>query len=586
MPGFPKFPALLAVCALALTAVAWSLLAVFPAGTASARTPISVSAPTASPTHYTGACPATITFSANVRLEVNGTTTFWYRWVRSDGSTSPIKSQAVTGYGTRTVTVTDSATFTADTTTSQALQVLWPYQVTGSQAHVTVSCQQAPEAPPGDRHAKDWLARLNTGKPTLNVTVEAPDYLGECPPAGGISATGVIQVSRPTVVAYSWMLNGRFAAGGITRVTGTKTLQHTFTPRQSQEGSVSLVVASLYGMHQARDTYIVRCEEPLPPVQASATVSALPGVTVGCPAGVVFTGTVSVNRIEPGGTTVQYRWVGPGYTGPIETLTFAEGDPLSKEVTHTVQVTVSGPVLRQIEFLSPNGTDSNSFVMLVTCLPPAVEASATVTAPETVNAVCPSGLVFITGAVSVNRIETGGTTVQYRWAGPGYDGPTETLTFAEGDPLSKEITHTVEVTVSGTIQRWIEILSPNSTSSDPAQVQVVCGALQISIVDLQQTVDTSACGTPGYGPAITVTAQVQVNGAVRIGYEWEFNGGGGQLVIPGSFQTTGAGTVTVSHRLESSPFTNTGLISARLRITSPGGLSSTLDFSPEPCPSS
>ena len=75
------------------------------AGTAPAKPAVSVKTPTVSPQRYVGRCPATLTFSAKVRLKVRGKTTVAYRWVLSNGAKSAVKTTTVKGNGIKTVTL-------------------------------------------------------------------------------------------------------------------------------------------------------------------------------------------------------------------------------------------------------------------------------------------------------------------------------------------------------------------------------------------------------------------------------------------------------------------------------------------------
>ena len=286
-------------------------------------------------------------------------------------------------------------------------------------------------------------------------------------------------------------------------------------------------------------------------------------------------------------TVVTYRWVHNGKvvdTGKVKVVR-------DKKVSYTFKPDKSHKGWVTLDIVPPRHGVSGRDGYTVTCEkeepppPPPVEATASVTAPENYTGACPPITRVFTGTVTVDRINAGGTAVQYRWAGPNFQGPTETLTFAEGDALSKNVSHTVEVTESGPVQRWIEILSPNTGVSNTAEVQVTCEALSIQVLNLQRNYDTSAC-TPGNGPAINFTSRIQVNGPVRVEYQWEFlSGSGGEITVPGSFETTGPDTVTVSHRLESSSYTNTGIMRARIRVTShPDVRSIVTDFTPPPCP--
>lgn len=314
-------------------------------------------------------------------------------------------------------------------------------------------------------------------KDVVSATVTVPDYTGVCPPAEGITATGVITAKHPTPVTYVWVHNGKVVDKGVVKVDGEKTVTFTFTPDQSRTGRVALVMLAPHEIELARDTYTVTCEQQPPaepPAQATASVTA--------PAG--YTGTCPVNRV-------------------------------------------------------------------------------------------------FTGTVSVDRVDEGGTTVQYRWAGPDYQGPVETLTFAEGDPLSKQVSHPVEVTETGTIQRWIEILSPNAGASESAEVHVECGPVTVLITNLTRRNDTNGC-VPGYSQGITNVATVQVSGGAHVEYEWEVTGTAlGSYTVPGSFDTEGPTTQTVSHYIPPGP---NALIRVRFRILSPVASSTVVDFTPPPCP--
>jgi len=459
------------------------------ASTAPSKPKVSVSTPTATPKRFAGACPVTVTFSAKVKVKVRGKTTVAYRWLRGDGSKSKVKTRVVKGWGVRTVALKEKATFRKDIKGWQALQVLSPRKVTTKKGYFSVSCH-GPARPPVVKKPqpkpKPPVPRVRPPKyytpAYAKAWVHVPDYVGECPPSSGVTAKGVIKVSRPTLVKYRWIHNGKVADRGTVKVIRDKKVSYTFKPNKSHKGWVTLDIVSPRFGGSDRDGYRVECkkeEPPPPPAQASAAVTAPDDYTGACPINRVFNGTITLDRIDAGGTTVQYRWAGPG----------------------------------------------------------------------------------------------------------GFAGPAQTLAFAEGDPLSKSVSHTVEVTGTGIVQRWIEILSPNGVVSNTGEVRVECQPLTIQVVDLRRSIDSSACdGTPGHGPAVIVSARIQVNGPVRVEYEWDFNEG--VIVVPGSFETTGPDTVTVSHRLESSTLTGSGVMRARIRITSHDARGAASDFTPPPCPTS
>ena len=450
---------------------------------------VSVTTPKVSLKDYRGACPVTLTFTAKVRVKVNGKLTLAYRWLRGDGSKSKVKTRVVRGRGVRTVAVAEKATFRKDIKGWQALQVLSPRKVTTKKGYFSVSCH-GPARPPVVKKPqpkpKPPAPRVRPPKyytpAYAKAWVHVPDYVGECPPSSGVTAKGVIKVSRPTLVKYRWIHNGKVVDRGTIKVIRDKKVSYTFKPNKSHRGWVTLDIVSPRFGGSDRDGYRVKCKKEEPP-------------------------------------------------------------------------------------------------------PPAAQASASVTAPDDYTGACPINRVF-NGTITLDRIDAGGTTVQYRWAGPGgFAGPAQTLAFAEGDPLSKSVSHTVEVTGTGIVQRWIEILSPNGVVSNTGEVRVECQPLTIQVVDLRRSIDSSACdGTPGHGPAVIVSARIQVNGPVRVEYEWDFNEG--VIVVPGSFETTGPDTVTVSHRLESSTLTGSGVMRARIRITSHDARGAASDFTPPPCPTS
>ena len=56
------------------------------------------------------------------------------------------------------------------------------------------------------------------------------------------------------------------------------------------------------------------------------------------------------------------------------------------------------------------------------------------------------------------------------------------------------------------------------------------------------------------------------------------------ITVPGSFETTGPQDVTITHRLESSPFTNSDALRMEIFVTSHSGPGWVIDFAPLPCP--
>ena len=132
-----------AVGAAALACIASGLLATpAAAGSKSTRSTVSVSAPAASPERYGGTCPVTVSFAAKVSLTVDGKATLAYRWLRSDGSKSAVKTFTVRGSGKRTVTLTEKATVKKDSKGWRALELLSPRKATSGKASFSVSCSK------------------------------------------------------------------------------------------------------------------------------------------------------------------------------------------------------------------------------------------------------------------------------------------------------------------------------------------------------------------------------------------------------------------------------------------------------------
>jgi len=137
---------LAAVGVAALTAMT-SGLVITPAAasTAPAKVPVSVSTPKASPKRYVGRCPTTVTFSSRVKLKVRGKTTIAYRWLRSDGSKSAVKTKVVKGKGVKTLVLKEKATFKKDATGWRALRLVSPRKVTTKKRYFSVSCHVPPK---------------------------------------------------------------------------------------------------------------------------------------------------------------------------------------------------------------------------------------------------------------------------------------------------------------------------------------------------------------------------------------------------------------------------------------------------------
>lgn len=439
------------------------------AGTAPPK--VSVTTPKASPKKYEGACPVTVTFSAKVKVAVNGKTTVAYRWLRGDGSKSKTKTRTLTGKGVKTITVTEKATFTKDAKGWRALRVLSPRKVTTKKSRFAVSCEgpvvvvvEKPKPQP------KVVKRPKYAKAFVYVR----DYVGECTSSTKITARGLIKVGRPMWVGYRWVHNGKVVDHGKVKVVRDKRVSYTFTPKRTHKGRVTLdIVSPRYGGAD-RDAYAVVCKKagppPEPPIEATASVTAPDDYAGYCPPiSRTFIGTVTVSRIGTGGTAVRYRWAGmngsQAFQGPIETLAFAEGEPLSKEVSHTVGVGESSLVQRWIEILSPNSFQSNTDEVTVQCTPVTARITSMSAVPDYSTCDVAAGIgPTITFGATVGV--SGPTTLIYRWE----IGDDPIVVPGERVVSAAERTVTVQHKMAGSTQTLgrlsvaLTILSPSSSN--------------------------------------------------------------------------------------------------------------------------
>lgn len=345
-----------AMAATAVTGLLATPAAAASAGAAS-KPKVWATKPTASPRNYSGQCPVEITFSAKIRVKLQGVTKVQYRWLHGDGSKSKIKTLRLKGNGVKSVTVKEKATFDEDLKGWQALQILKPYKVTTAKRYFTVSCQEPTKIriPKKPRHIK------------AHVNVEPSHYYGFCTPGNSIVAKGTIYASRPTWVRYRWIHNGRVVDYGKTKVWRSKQVRYSFTPQESHRGWVELDILGPRHGADDRDYYKVTCKTLPEPIKASVRVDG-PGFYKGsCPVNRTFTAAVSVNR---GGGHVKYRWAGPGFRGPVQSLYFPRHGALTAHVSHTATVNESGKVVRWVEILGPNSTTSNYAAAGVKCAAP------------------------------------------------------------------------------------------------------------------------------------------------------------------------------------------------------------------------
>lgn len=224
---------------------------------------VSVSKPKVSTGDYQGACPVDVKFTSTIKVKPgNKRTKLAYRWLHGDGSKGKVKTVTVKGTRTKSVTVSEKATFKGEFKGWQALQVLSPRKTTSKKSYFSVSC-----------------LKLDAKKPEARVSARAwaspSHYVGACTPGTKIDIVGKIRVDRPSWVRYRWLVNGHVADYGKIKVWDSRTVSVGVSPRHSQRGSAVLEVLSPDRTTSNRAYYKVWCKDhtprPVPSVKVSAT---------------------------------------------------------------------------------------------------------------------------------------------------------------------------------------------------------------------------------------------------------------------------------------------------------------------------
>lgn len=99
------------------------------------------------PASFTGSCPKTFTFTARIIANQRGTVR--YRWLRSDGAQSSIKTLTYHGMGSRTVTSTWSLGGYEKTYTNywKKIKIISPNSMVSKPALFTLRCRRPLRAP-------------------------------------------------------------------------------------------------------------------------------------------------------------------------------------------------------------------------------------------------------------------------------------------------------------------------------------------------------------------------------------------------------------------------------------------------------
>jgi hypothetical protein len=383
---------------------------------------VSAGTPKASPSHYEGRCPATVTFSSTIKVKtVAAKTTVAYRWLRGDGSKSKVKTVVLRGKGAKGVTVKEATTFKGDVKGWQALQVLAPRPATSGKGYFAVSCGGGDDE--GD------------GKHVIQVGVGARAWVdeGDCEAA----LIGRITASSPTWVHYRWVVNGDVVDRDAVRVESSAKVVHVIRPRHNLRGWAVLEIVDPVRNSSNRVGFKIWCKDETPKVTAS--VSAPDAYTGTCPVNRAFTGTIGVSN---GRGTVKYRWIRDGVAGGWQEVSFDGRGYQSRTVTDSWSASASGTSKRAIELFG--GSTTGTVEGKVTCQAPAPEAKAWIVG-ESVSATqaattCPSASISGTGDIYA----TGPIKVKYVWTVNNVNVASGDLDFTAAG--TKTVTFTKEAT--------------------------------------------------------------------------------------------------------------------------------------------
>lgn len=342
------------------------------AATATAGAKVSVSKPKVSTGDYQGSCPVNVKFTSTVKVKPGKKrTTLAYRWVRGNGSKSKVKTITVRGTRTKSVTVSEKATFKGEVKGWQALQVLSPRKTTSKKSYFSVSC-----------------LKLDAKKPEARVSARAwaspSRYVGACTPGTKIDIVGRISVDRPSWVRYRWLVNGDVADYGKIRVRDSRTVSVGVSPRHSQRGSAVLEVLSPDRTTSNRAYYKVWCKEhtprPVPSVKVAAFGLATSTDRDDCEVG------ASATIRTTGSARVQWTWSLNGRT-VSSGQSYVHGRD-SQSVSLPEQ-SLRGPAKNggtiMLSVQGPNNSDS-ILQRYEPCAKPAPVATATPTPTATVTA--------------------------------------------------------------------------------------------------------------------------------------------------------------------------------------------------------
>ncbi|GLW07316.1 hypothetical protein Misp01_24460 [Microtetraspora sp. NBRC 13810] len=421
-------------------------------------------------------------------------------------------------------------------------------------------------------------AAASTSKAAPKVSATTPaastkNYEGKCPATVTFSSKVKVSLKGGKAqVAYRW-LHGDGSKSKVKSFTvkgkGTKTVtvKESATFKSDVKGWQALQILSPRKVTTKKAAFSVDCRSteiivPPRPVYVQAKAHVSPSDYVGeCTPSTKIRAFGSISVSKP--TTVRYRWVRNGDVVDYgKTRVYKD-----KRVYYsfTARDTQRGWV--QLQVLSPRHDSSDREYYKVWCKKPEPDAKAfaKVDGPSDYAGSCPVDRTF-TGVIGVTR---GDTTVKYRWAGPGYRGSVQSEYFSKHGSRYETVSLPVGFKESGTERRWIEILSPNGTTSNSETAKVECKKpepVKVAITNLAAAADNSTC-KDGKSPAIKGSAGIVVSAPTKVVYQWR---AGDSVVDTDVITPDSAGTTTINVDVAAvSGETNEGTLS--LWILGPGG---------------
>ncbi|GAA2408700.1 hypothetical protein GCM10010404_78330 [Nonomuraea africana] len=527
-----------------------------PANAAAAPT-VRIAAVKASPVRNGGQCPASTVFSATVT--VKGAARLTYRWIRSDGSKSVVKSVRA---GAR-VTLRERRSFSGSTRGWQAVQVLSPKKLLSKRAHFSVSCEAAPRD--GSLSEVPGQARP---APTASAEVTGDGYSGTCPAGGGtLRFTGTIKVSRvPAAVSYRWV-DSDGGALGIERLwfsgSATRTVTSGRAYLTSQSGTRWIEILSPDGRVLStsnRAPYRVTCaaDPTPPPVVAKVTNPWVTpaGYQGSCTRPLQFTFHATLEVSKP--AKVTYRWTrsdGTTVPGAIEIT----GNDLTRDLTLTWPVadparTSGGSAW--VEVTSPGHARTQPVKFTIACVDISFSETRVASPAQPYTGACPV-TVRTTATITV----TGGPVlVWHYWRYPG--------TSVTSERISGSRTYTRDWVENGTTTGSTALGVATGDDyghwkeSAPITWSVTCRADEPGQVTVSKAAVTTWSGEPGacttanpyqLTAAAMVTATKGLTYPLTVTYRWRWDDGGFwqeeklQFTEPGTRRATHTWRTSRSH---------------------------------------